>query len=66
VPGQEVLSILRAGERVSSESSQVGGGGQWIEVPRGDALLDTLLSLLAERIDRKGGRASQLGIRVLA
>lgn len=64
-PGQEVMAILRAGERVSSESSQISGG-EWIPIGRGDALLDTLLALLAEKIDRKGGRASQLGIRVLA
>jgi hypothetical protein len=64
-PGREVLVALQGGERVSSSASEVNRQ-EWIPVERGDALLDMVLSMLAERVDRKGGRASQLGIRVIA
>lgn len=64
-PGSEMLAVLQAGEEVRTSASQVGDGGGWVPLPRGDALLDVLIEMLADRVGSKGGRAAQLGIRVV-
>lgn len=67
VPGSETLALLQAGERVipaSSTQSDSGGGAGWVPL-RGDAVLDTLIRAIAERVDSQGGRAAQLGVRIV-
>lgn len=63
-PGDEVMAVLQAGETVSTRTSTVGGSGGdgWVAI-RGDAVVDALVEAIAARVDRKGGRAAQLGIR---
>ena len=64
-PGQDVLAVLQAGETVMSTASSVNGGnGAWIPIRGGDALVDMLIELIARRVDERGGRAIQLGVRV--
>jgi hypothetical protein len=49
--GQETLAILQGGEQVSTGR---GSNGQTVYV-RGDGLIDTLITLLQEEIERRGG-----------
>lgn len=63
VRGEAVPFLGLAGERVSGPGSSAGGGrDDWVAV-RGDAVIDTLVKLIANQVDSKGGRAAQLGIR---
>ena len=39
-------------------------GPLWSPLPHA-TLLDTLIAMLADRVEAKGGRAAQLGIRVV-
>jgi hypothetical protein len=59
-PGQAVPIMAMAGERVSATGQADAGG--WVVI-RGDAVIDDLIEAIARRVDRKGGRAAQLGIR---
>lgn len=63
-PGQEILAVLQAGETVSSTASSVNDGGQFIPIRGGDPLVDMLIELIARRVDDRGGRPGQLGIRI--
>jgi len=63
VVGSNVLAVLQAGERVTTGGAGAGDGGGWVTI-RGDALIDTLITLIAARVNERGGRAAQLGIRV--
>lgn len=67
-PGSEQLAILQAGERVlpasSVQSESRGASGGFIPI-RGDAALDALIQAIAVRIDQRGGRGVQLGIRMV-
>lgn len=65
VPGSEVVAVLQAGETVSTAASSIGNNGEWISIRGGDPLIDTLIEIIARRIDDRGGRAAQLGIRVV-
>lgn len=56
VPGSEVLAVLQAGERVTPAVASAGGGGDTVYV-RGDALVDTLIELIAREVGRRGGNA---------
>lgn len=61
VRGTAVPIMAQAGERVSSITT--GGGGDGAIYVRGDAVLDTLISAIAERVGQRGGRPAVLGIR---
>lgn len=60
-PGEAVLIKAMAGETVGSNASS-GDGGGWVTV-RGDAVIDSLTRLIADRVNGRGGRAAMLGIR---
>lgn len=45
-------------------ASSVGSDGTWVAV-RGDELIDQITKLIASRVSAKGGRAAQLGIKVV-
>jgi hypothetical protein len=62
VKGTPTVALLRAGETVSTNDSGAGDSGGWVAI-RGDAVVDALVSAIASRVDSKGGRAAQLGIR---
>lgn len=66
VVGTPIVSLLQAGERVSSVASSPGGGGgeRWLRVDLGE-LGDALLEPIARAVSRKGGQATHLGIRVI-
>jgi hypothetical protein len=63
IPGTPTPVLALAGEKVSSMASGSGGDGGWVTV-RGDALIDTLTRMIADRVDSRGGRPAQLGIRI--
>lgn len=54
VPGSEVLSVLQAGEKVST-GSDAGGGGVWEIRSGGSPIEDLLVEVLALAIGRRGG-----------
>lgn len=60
-PGQAVPIMAMAGEKVSATGRGDDGGG-WTII-RGDGIIDDLIEAIARRVERKGGRAAQLGIR---
>lgn len=65
VVGSTVVAALQAGETVSAIGSDSGGdGGGWVAI-RGDAVLDALIKGIASRVEGMGGRAAQLGIKVV-
>lgn len=62
-PGSEMLAVLQGGEEVRSRSGVADdASGGWVAI-RGDAVIDALVEAIAARVDRRGGRAAQLGIR---
>jgi hypothetical protein len=63
VVGTPQVAVLQAGEKVGSVASS-GDGGGWVAI-RGDAVLEPLVKAIALKISDGGGRAAQLGIRVL-
>lgn len=63
-PGQEVMAMLQAGEKVTSLAGSVGGGEQWIRVDLGE-LGDALLQPIARAVGRRGGSVTALGVRVV-
>jgi hypothetical protein len=62
-PGSEMLAVLQAGEHVSRSG---GGRGDeyWIRVDLGD-LGDALLTPIAKAVDKRGGRVTSLGVKVV-
>jgi hypothetical protein len=65
MPGQEVLTLLQGGERVSSPAGNVGGSqGEWIHVDLGD-LGAALLEPIARAVQRRGGTVQALGVKVV-
>lgn len=63
VPGTPTVALLQAGEKVSSPASRDGDGTGWVAI-RGDSVIDALVQAIAARVDKRGGRPAQLGIRV--
>jgi hypothetical protein len=59
-PGQETLAILQGGETVSTRAQSQGG---FVEIKGGDAVMDALIKMIADRVSSKGGRATSLGVR---
>lgn len=64
-PGSDVVAVLQAGETVLPASSSIGAGGGGFVPIRGDAVLDALIQAIAARVDSRGGRGVQLGIRIV-
>lgn len=64
-PGSDVVAVLQAGETVLPASSSIGGGNTGFIPIRGDAALDALIQAIAARVDQRGGRGIQLGIRIV-
>ena len=66
VPGTPTVALLQAGESVGSIASTARGadGGGWLVV-KGDQVIDSLIEAIAQRVDRRGGKAIQLGVRVV-
>jgi phage-related protein len=62
-PGQYVPILAMAGESVSATGGG-GGGDQWIRVDLGE-LGDALLPAIARAVDRRGGRVTALGVKVV-
>lgn len=62
VAGTPTLAMLQAGERVENVASTSSSDGGWVSI-RGDAVIDALVRAIATRVDSRGGRAAQLGIR---
>jgi hypothetical protein len=62
VRGTAVPIMGLAGERVSNPAGSSGGDQPPVYV-RGDAVLDTLISMIADRVGERGGSARVLGIR---
>lgn len=62
-PGTEVPIMAMAGEEIRWPGNRGAGGEQWIPVDLG-ALGAAILEVVADQVQRKGGRASALGIRV--
>jgi hypothetical protein len=63
-PSSEMLAVLQGGERVVSNGEQMRGQGEgWVPI-RGDEIVDSLIQAIARRVDRKGGRAATLGVRL--
>jgi hypothetical protein len=63
-PGTEVLSVLQAGETVTSVAGSVGGGREeWVRLDLGE-LGDALLGPIARAVSRRGGSVTALGVRV--
>jgi hypothetical protein len=61
--GTSVMAMIQAGEKVTSTAgAMTGDGGGWVAV-RGDAVVDALTQAIAARVNARGGRAAQLGIR---
>lgn len=61
-PGENVLAILRAGERVSAPSASAGGGVVVLRIDSTDRRVgELLIELLRPAIDRKGGLQLALG-----
>lgn len=54
-PGQEVMAIVQAGERVTSLAGSAGGGGDIVIRSGGTRLDDLLVEVLATAIGRRGG-----------
>lgn len=67
VRGTAVPFMGLAGEVVSGPASRAATGGGDREVwLRGDAVIDALIKIIADRVDFRGGGAMQLGIRKLS
>lgn len=62
VPGTPTVALLQAGEEVSSVAGASGAGGRVLLGSDGTRLGDTLVTLIAESVARKGGRPRLLGI----
>jgi hypothetical protein len=62
VVGTPTVALLQAGERVSSVAGSGDGGDRVSLGSDGSRLGDALVTLIAEAVARKGGRASRLGI----
>jgi hypothetical protein len=62
VRGRPTMVMAQAGERVASLAGNVGDQGAAVYV-RGDAVLDTLIGAIKERVQARGGSANVLGIR---
>jgi hypothetical protein len=62
-PGQDVLAVLQAGERVESTASQVGTQGETVTVVI-ELDGDKLLTAIAKKVDQRGGSPRALGLRV--
>jgi len=63
VPGTPTQVLALAGETVGATTSR-GGGEQWIRLDLGE-LGDALLQPIARAVNRRGGQATHLGIRVV-
>lgn len=63
VVGSEVLTILQAGEKVSSIASR-GGGEPVLLGSDGSQLGDLLIDLIAKSMKRRGGDPEAMGIRI--
>lgn len=64
-PGKETLAVLQAGEQVRSRSSVAADAAAAGPPIRRDMIVDELIRVIADRIEQRGGRAGQLGIRVV-
>ncbi len=62
-PGTEVLAMLQAGETVSTRGGSAGRE-EWIRVDLGQ-LGDALLDPIAKAVERRGGRVTDLGVKVV-
>jgi hypothetical protein len=70
----QLRRAARGGGRMSAPAPGAGGGGNampaggdgggWVYI-RGDAVMDGIIAAIADRVGAKGGRAAQLGIKVL-
>lgn len=63
--GEAVPIMAHAGETVSSGASSGGRGGDTVYI-RGDALIDTLIELIAAEVRRRGRGGETLGIVTVA
>jgi hypothetical protein len=61
VVGRATMALLQGGETIGSVAS--GGGGGDVVYVRGDAIVDTLIELVARGVSRKGGRLEVLGLK---
>lgn len=61
-PGADVLIRAQGGEQVSTRASTIGDRG-FVPI-RGDAVVDALIEAIARQVDRRGGAAAELGIRI--
>jgi phage-related protein len=68
VPGPAGVAVpimALGGEEIRSPAASRGGGGdEWVSVDAG-ALGDMLLKLVADKVRSKGGRVTQLGVKVV-
>lgn len=64
VVGEPVVTLLQAGEEVSSRAS-AGGGAEVVPIGSdGSRLGDALIELIQQAMDRRGGDPRALGVRV--
>lgn len=62
--GSPQVALLQGGEQVSSRASAGGAGGDWVRLDMGD-LGAALLPAINKAMQRRGGKASALGIYVV-